>query len=605
MKTHDLQYELTQTAAVFGRDGKVTMVFEGERAYTDGEQIVLPSLPQGVEVDHDAVMTMRGYADHEAGHIRHTDFKTFMKFASTCSPQAKNIHNCLEDMWLEDRVMKEYPGSEKNLRKLTETLAVKEQENILAHPETYKTVSADAVCNAILRTGRYDYGGDLTKQMFHEMPAKMQEWGKEWAKLAKNAKSTKELCNLALEIEKLLDSTSSSADMSKPEPQSGGKGLEGNPSDFKFDPDGDVTEGSLPSKNKNKGNPIDGKGKAITTKDLTQLAEEFMKSQVDQYFDANKGEIGKKYRVLSTRYDEVLERDRPSNGTNSRHKAMRETSVSKYEQKKAKLSGVVNTMKAKLRRALVAKEQRDWDFGREHGRLDSKRLVSGVLGSSTIYKARKDRFELDTAIHFLIDLSGSMSGDKIETACESVIALCECLEGTSISYQVTGFSNYLVQRDDHWNKLLNNVYENNAKYHRYEPLMLHKFKRFNEPLQVAKGAIASISDCAGGHNSDRDAVLWAYQELKKRPEKRKILFVLSDGQPANDQINVSGDLVEFLKDAVQEVVKSGVECIGVGIDDITVNSIYPKSVSITDVNDLSGTIFVQLSNLLTGGKVNF
>ena len=46
-------------------------------------------------------------------------------------------------------------------------------------------------------------------------------------------------------------------------------------------------------------------------------------------------------------------------------------------------------------------------------------------------------------------------------------------------------------------------------------------------------------------------------------------------------------------------------CVGIGILTDHVKNIYPKSVSITKVNDLSGAIFTQLSNLLTGGKVVF
>ena len=93
--------------------------------------------------------------------------------------------------------------------------------------------------------------------------------------------------------------------------------------------------------------------------------------------------------------------------------------------------------------------------------------------------------------------------------------------------------------------------------------------------------------------------------MTSRPEKRKILFVLSDGRPENEQLNGGINLTQALKEAVQEAVKSGIECVGIGIEDHTVKSIYPKSVSINKVEDLSGTIFTQLSNLLTGGKVVF
>ena len=45
MKSHDLVYEIQQTAGIFGRNKEVSVVFEGDQAYTDGSEIVLPSLP--------------------------------------------------------------------------------------------------------------------------------------------------------------------------------------------------------------------------------------------------------------------------------------------------------------------------------------------------------------------------------------------------------------------------------------------------------------------------------------------------------------------------------------------------------------------------------
>ena len=104
------------------------------------------------------------------------------------------------------------------------------------------------------------------------------------------------------------------------------------------------------------------------------------------------------------------------------------------------------------------------------------------------------------------------------------------------------------------------------------------------------------------------AVLWAAQELKTRPEKRKFLFVFSDGQPANSTHNVRyedeyGVLTKALKEGIDTITKDGVECVGIGILTSHVEDIYPRSVTISNVKDLSGSTFTQLSNLLTGGKV--
>lgn len=614
-KGHELVHEITQTAAVFGRNKECSVVFEADGesavAYTDGTEITLPSLPDNLEFTHEEVMTMRGLLDHEAGHVRHTNFDSVQAFGDTQSQQAFTIGNCLEDMRLEKLVMEEYPGSRKNFTKLRETVGEKELKYMKEHPEDFTTITAAAIQSAIIRAGSLEYAGKANQEMFDMMPERFKAWGKKFADEAKACKNTDEILNLALAIEKLLEESRLNQEP-KPMPKEGekdegGQGLDGDPSDFEFDKNGDITQGK-PKKGKgqSKGQPVDAQGKRMLS-DMIEQVKEDLQSKVDGYMREAKP-VGTDYRVLSTRYDEVYTNKSSGHSrTEHRHDYLKSSKASDYEKTKNQLGGLVNTMKAKLRRALMAKETRDWDFGREFGKLDTKRLVVGSLGAPTVYKQRKERLEMDTAVHFLIDLSGSMGGQKIQVARDATVAFSECLEGTQIRYQVTGFCN---------SSLPSQLYEQyerasrtSQKYHRVEPLSLFKFKDFNTNLQLSKGSINAIGQCAGGNNSDRDAVIWAYHELMQRPEKRKILFVLSDGQPANDTINIHdygrGPLVAGLKMAIDECGKNGVECVGIGILTDHVKNIYPKSVSIRKVEDLSGAIFVQLSNLLTGGKVRF
>jgi cobalamin biosynthesis protein CobT len=204
-------------------------------------------------------------------------------------------------------------------------------------------------------------------------------------------------------------------------------------------------------------------------------------------------------------------------------------------------------------------------------------------------------------------MSGSMSGSKEIVAGQAAIAFCECLEGTGIKYQVSGFDNTYNSENipTELRELVYKAYKNGEKYRRYEPLNLVIFKAFNESLQVAKGALSALTDAAGGNNSDRDAVLWAANELKSRPEKRKILFVFSDGLPANDEINIGyhdNGLDNGLKDAIKDISKS-IECVGIGIDSDSVEKFYKNNVVIYKLDDLAGATFNKLSEILTEGKL--
>jgi len=611
MKTHELVHELVTTSAIFGRDKEVTLAFEGDGAYTDGKQIVLPSLDQNVELTHEAAMVLRGYVDHEAGHVRHTDFEAHRKFSSTSTERQHKIWNCLEDMWLERKVMAEYPGAEKNLRQLSQTVGVKELADMVEHKDVYDGMTEQGVAAAILRAGRLSYGGDVNAEMYDMLTPEWKAWGNKWIEEVHKCENSSQVMNMAIEIDKMLTKEESKSDSDKEQDKkdkAAGKpveGLAGDPENFEYDPNADITQGKpVPDKVKGKPMPGPASGKMKVTGDSNEWIKDYLKQQVDLFYDAPEAKSYQKYRVLSTRFDEVYTRDKTPVRSNRRWQNMKANNAADYERHKVQLGGLVNTMKAKLRRALMAKEQRDWDFGREFGRLDTKRLVAGVLGSPSVYKMRQDRLEQDTAVHLLVDLSGSMSGDRVRTAADTVMAFAECLEGTQIKYQISGFENSGITTE--LNELVRKAHSSSSTYHRYEPLNLYKFKGFNESLQVSKGSVYAIRDCAGGNNSDRDAVLWAKEELKAMPHKRKILMVLSDGQPANDMIGGPGrgSLEAALKNAIDECVKDGVECVGIGIETEHVNRLYPKSVAITNVNDLSGAVFTQLSNLLTGGKVN-
>jgi cobalamin biosynthesis protein CobT len=615
-KGHMLAHEIQQTGAVFGRNSEVSVVFEADghhntTAYTDGKEIVLPSLPDELEFTHEETMTMRGLLDHEAGHVRHTDFTVVEKFAKTQSKLAFNISNCLEDVRLEGLVMQEYPGSRKNFTVMRESVGKHELEFTQANPEVFTTITPEAIMSSIIRAGTLDYAGGPNKAMYDQMPERFKAWGHKFADEARACKDTSEILNLALAIEKLIEQSEQDK---KPEPMpdeggkaDAGKGLDGNPENFTFDKGGDFTEGK-PEKEVEQ---ADGQPTlADILADVSKGVKKELKDKIDAFLNDPGKPRGKDYRVLTTRYDEVYTRNSNNNRKDRRHKKLKNASANEYETVKLQLGGLVNTMKAKLRRALMAKESRDWDFGREFGKLDTKRLVAGSLGSQTVYKQRKDRLELDTAVHFLIDLSGSMgSSSKIRVARDAAVAFAECLEGTQIRYQISGFDNefHHEEQDSKFMDTISKARCSKSKYHRYEPLNIIKFKDFSEPLQLAKGPISTINECASGNNSDRDAVIWAYHELLKRPEKRKILFVLSDGLPENYMINLYGSshLVVGLKLAIEECTKSGVECVGIGICSSSVVGIYPKAVTINNVNDLSGVIFTQLSNLLTGGKVHF
>jgi len=593
MKTENFIHEMTQCAAIFGRREDVRVHFEGDQAYTDGKDIHLPALPQGYLLNDKALRIMRAYTDHEgAGHVLNTDWVVSGDFFKECirdnRPALKDIVNCVEDMFVERKVMEQYPGAQKNFRELSNHTNKKSMESFEGHEEELKEINHLTVCSTILSKGRSEYAPETAPKMLGMMPEKLQEFAEVWQKEVDKVECTSDSISLSKAIYKLI----------REDPN-----LESDPEDF--DPtDGDLSDIEEGDENLT---PQEGEGQPQLMTAVEAVADAI--SEADKESDEPgmikpDGEQVSGYKVLTTKYDTVLHRrlpkpNRMTLGYNSVEKFFKGT-VSGYTASKAGVQSYVNVMKTKIQRALLAKDRRDWDTAREQGRLDSKRLVSGYRGNPHVFKMRKDREEMDTSVSILIDCSGSM-GDRIKLAKSTAIVLAECLEGSGIHYEIAGFTNWWTGGEAHREKAQEIPY--GEEYHRVDGLVMYLFKEYRETLREAKPALSTIADVPLADNSDRDAVLWMHERLKQRPEKRKVLVVLSDGVPCNSKHKVSfGDLSIALEEAVKEVSKT-VECIGIGIQTGAVGRFYPKNVVVNDLTDLSGTVLKELSSLLVGNRL--
>ena len=101
-------------------------------------------------------------------------------------------------------------------------------------------------------------------------------------------------------------------------------------------------------------------------------------------------------------------------------------------------------------------------------------------------------------------------------------------------------------------------------------------------------------------NIDGEAILWAYNRLKKRKEERKIIMVISDGAPVDDSTlstNSSDYLETNLKNVVKWIeTKTNIELLAIGIGhDVT--RYYNQAIKITDVQDLGDVMINQLTEL--------
>ena len=110
ISTKAVMNSLPLVASVLGKKYGVKVVIGGDQAYTDGSTIHLPSLP--LDCDEKLLALVRGFTDHEAAHIRETDFSVLEDKAMT--PLTKHIWNIFEDWRVENALAKKFPGCRQN-----------------------------------------------------------------------------------------------------------------------------------------------------------------------------------------------------------------------------------------------------------------------------------------------------------------------------------------------------------------------------------------------------------------------------------------------------------------------------------------------------------
>jgi nitric oxide reductase activation protein len=173
-------------------------------------------------------------------------------------------------------------------------------------------------------------------------------------------------------------------------------------------------------------------------------------------------------------------------------------------------------------------------------------LQAGVEGGDRIY-IRHEKKERDVAVVVLVDVSGStgrqLDGGRrvIDVEKESLVLLCEALDAVGDQYALYAYSGQGRGSVD-----------------------VQAIKEFDEQLGTTTaqrlGGLAP-----GQQNRDGAAIRHAVATLKQRDAKIRLLFVLSDGRPLDDEYKDEYAL-EDTKSALKEARREGIYPFCVTID---------------------------------------
>lgn len=199
---------------------------------------------------------------------------------------------------------------------------------------------------------------------------------------------------------------------------------------------------------------------------------------------------------------------------------------------------------------------------------------AGEYGSK-VFKKKVSNLSLDVSVGLLIDMSGSMRrDDKYIHAAKAVLLLNDAIGKLSIPMKIVGFT----EKDD-------------GPHHYVYKEYMNKVGNEHMLDALASGYVELEE------NADGESLLWMYNDIRRRDSARKIIIVLSDGDPAGHRSGIR-DFTTRVSKAIQK--KGDVELYGIGIMSTSVRQFYKNNVVIKDASELEAALINVIKNKIIG-----
>jgi cobalamin biosynthesis protein CobT len=565
-------------ASTLGHKYGLKVLIGGDQAASDGQNIYLPALP--LDSPPELVNLARGYLDHEAAHIRETDFDLASK--TNFKPLEKHIWNIIEDYRVEKLLGERYPGCRQNFEWLILRFFDQDYEdgtpeqNILdwlllsvrswAVPKLENKVEAKA------------------EALEKDCPGLIRKLVPILEEIKTNCPDTKAAINLAQKIVRVLaDFANNNSSGHDAQNQNQKPGQANSSSEDKLscgqgeqEPgSGDQTdarENKLSQPRAKQPNNLDGQ-----STDPTAFNDKADSQGEDSPGSASilKSLLDKSSKDLPPTLDAMMENCLSNASTVldvCRMAVAEACSMDLKELTENNLQEARQTtilLKSRLQNLLQGLTINHSGSG-YRGRLDSQRVHRLFQDSPKIFRSQKTRVGLDVAVHLLLDASGSMGG-RIGLASLTAYAMCEALVGVKgINVAVTAFPGLPV---------INSAQKENIWATTVAPILKHG-QKLHQRFQLQ----------ATGQTPLAQSLWWVIQEMALLRESRKIIFIVTDGEP---------DSKEEAQIAIKSAQNIGLEIYGLGLMTPSVKDLLPgRSVVLNNLVDLPQKLFGLLGQAM-------
>ena len=542
IRTKDVLNCLPLLASILGDRYGVQIRIGGKEACTNGKVIHLPSLPMDCEPE--LLALANGFTDHEAAHIRHTDFDVLN--AANLDPVTFSLFNSLEDWRVEKKLSGFFPGCRKNLNWLIRRFFVEQ-----AQPRAGDDSPALAVLDYVLLTVRAwdvdevtsarQYAASIMTQHFPDLKEALDAI---LVKVYIHCPDTAAAVGYARQIAMCI------RQWEPPQPTATSKCTNANGKSAVRQTTGTTVDAA---------SQIDQQPEPVQPpRALRALPLKALFHAEVQDLPQNIGEI-MAIELTSCRSETT------DDALTSAIEGTRQAAPLPAEQRLQALQASI-ALRTRLQGFLQAQTQKRCSIGRR-GTLHTSSLHRLQVGNTRVFQKESEQQGINTAVHILLDASGSMAGAPINLANRACFAVAKALGHIrGVNPAVTAFPA-------------------TAGTDSVFPIMRHG------------QAVPDLFDIrASGGTPLAGALWWVLQTMLPLKEQRRIILVITDGMPDNPLA---------ANNAIGMAQKLGFEVYGLGIRNEHITFLLPHtSKVVNDLPDLVPAMFAMLQTGLLKGVDN-
>ena len=521
-------------------------------------KIYLANVADDAVVNQALVERYTGFVVHELLHRKYTDFNVNGDTKYLCQ-----LHNAVEDAWIERKgIAAKLTGNiEGLLVKLVDGMVDESQGIDWSDPRQYPfvlAVYARGFAKAVPLA-------DGLEPIFSEAKRRVP--------LCQSSADTLEVAKWVLEQLKTLDKPQDKPEGEKPKGKKGekgegqgegdgqgegqGKGQGDSQGDGKGEGDGQ-DGGSEGSEGSESGEQGEGKGKGAGSEKTAGKARPVKGNEKAREVEPTLEGVGTASGGSYSKEQET----RDEGYHYHQHNMSRDVTVT-----------VPARMRYEVKRLFENSANEEFQINRRAGSLNIRALHK-VDTSDRLFKRRLESDGIDSAVVIMLDVSGSMfspnyvydkqgravmdakgepvTQEYINDAVKTCAALLDTLNKAGVKTAVVTFGSYASV-----------------------------LKPFEMPVARALERVSKVN--SGQNTNDYAALRFCHEMLHGRPESRKVVFVITDGQGNEDAV----------KNQCKAGENIGISTIGVGIA-LDVSDSYPVSVTVQDAANLGAVAFKQI-----------